>query len=123
MGAHAESVRNRFKMLLLFMDAVAGAPPPCLMNKWSVRGVHQPNDAMVNTDGHCGLQVCEVVLTGKLLKFRRWIGSFDGRSESSTERRRIWNVHPDKIVLLFAGVATRINPIDFQFLIGRERRN
>ena len=32
------------------------APPPCLVDEGSVRGIHQADDAVVDADGHFGLR-------------------------------------------------------------------
>ena len=59
--AHAKAVGDGFEVFLLFVNAVLGAPPPRLMNEGSVRGIHQADDAVVDADGHFGLQVGEFV--------------------------------------------------------------
>ena len=51
MRRHAKALRNGLEVLLFFVDAVPGPPPPCLMHKRPVRRVHQPDDAVVDIAG------------------------------------------------------------------------
>ena len=105
------------------MNAVAGAPPPRLMNEWSVSRVHKANDAVVDADWHLGLQISELVLVAKLLDYRSGLGSLVRLREACTLRARIRDEYPYKVVLLFARITSRIDAIDFHRLIGSERGN
>ena len=60
-GAHAKAVGDGLEILLLLVNAVAIAPPPRLMNEGAVGRVHEADDAVIDADGHLGLQVGEFV--------------------------------------------------------------
>src|SRR5579863_8363594 len=47
-GAHAKAHRDRLEILLLLVNAVTAAPPPCLMHKRPVRWIHESDDAVVH---------------------------------------------------------------------------
>ena len=48
MGAHAEAVGDGFELFLFLVNAVAGTPPPCLVNKRAVSWIHQADDDVVH---------------------------------------------------------------------------
>ena len=54
---------------------------------------------------------------------RRGVGSFGGLGESRALRAGIGNVDPDETILLFAGIAAGVDAVDFEILIGGERRD
>jgi len=120
---HAEAVRNGFEVFLLFVNAVLGAPPPCLVDEGAVGGIHEADDAVVNANGHFRLQVCEFVFAGKFFDLRGGVGRFSARDESGAGRGWVGDEDPDEIVLLFATVAAGVDAIDFEILIGGERRD
>ena len=62
-------------------------------------------------------------LSTELFDLRRRFGSFGWLGETRARRAGIGDVDPDEIVLLFAGIAAGIDAIDFQRLIGSERRD
>jgi len=76
---------------------------------------------VVDADGHFGLQVGEIIFGAELFDLRGFVWGLGGRCESCAGRGRIGNVDPDKVVLLFAVVASGVDAIDFQILIGGER--
>src|SRR6516162_7460711 len=47
-AAHCEAERRGGEGLALMLDRLARAPPPGPMDKGSVRGVHQPDDGVVD---------------------------------------------------------------------------
>ena len=53
----------------------------------------------------------------------RGVRSVCGRGESGAGRGGIVNVDPDETVLLLAGIAAGVDAIDFEILIGGERRD
>src|ERR1700686_3068803 len=61
-GAHAESVRDGLEVFLFFVDRFLRAPPPRLVDKWAVRGIHQPDDAVVDGAGKIGREVRDFIL-------------------------------------------------------------
>jgi len=99
---------------------VLAAPPPGLVNEGAVRGVHQADDAVVDADGHFGLQVGRSVFIGDLFDLRRFVWGLGGLRESCAGRGWIGNEDPDETVLLFAGIAAGVDAIDFEILIGGE---
>ena len=105
------------------MNAVLTAPPPRLVNEGAMRGVHEADDAVVDADGHFGLQVGGPVFIGELFDLRRFVGRLGGRGESGAQRGRIGNEDPDETVLLFAGKTASVDAIDFEILIGGEGGN
>ena len=77
--AHAKAVRDGLEVFLLLVDAVLAAPPPCLVNEGTVRGVHEADDAVVDADRHFGLQVGELVFAAELFDLRGGVGRLSGR--------------------------------------------
>src|SRR5208282_1223712 len=118
MRAHAEAVGNWLKVFLLFVNAVAAAPPPSLVNEWPVRRIHQTNDSMVNAHRHVGSKIGKFVFFAELLNHRRRLGCFLSLAESRTLRTWVRHIRPDESILLFAGIAACINTLHFQILVG-----
>src|SRR5215472_867051 len=121
MRRHAESLRDGLEILFLFVDAVSRTPPPGLMDKRSVRRVHEANDAVVDADWHFGLQVGELVLLAELFDGGSGFAGLGGFGKTCTGKARIRDVNPDEIVLLFARIASRVDAIDFHRLVRGER--
>ena len=94
------------------------------MNERSVRGIHQPDDAVIDAAGQIGGQVGEFVFVAECWNARAGLRRGSARCvESRSCGRRLRNEDPDEAVMLFAGVAAGVDAIDFEFLIGGERRN
>src|SRR5215469_13962265 len=121
MRRHAESLRDGLEILFLFVDAVSRTPPPSLMDKRSVRRVHEANDAVVDADWHFGLQVGELVLPAELFNRGSGLAGLGGWRKTCARRARIRDVNPDEIVLLLARIASGVDAIDFHGLIRGER--
>ena len=122
MRAHAEAVGDRLEVFLLFVNAVAAAPPPGLMDERSVGRIHEADDAVIDADRHVGGEVGEsCIYSLELLDLRGWLGSFFGLGETRARRAGIRYVDPDKTVLLFAGIAAGVDAVDFQVLVSGER--
>src|SRR5438270_1254803 len=117
MRAHAEAVGDGLEILLLLVDAVAASPPPGLMDKGSVGGIHESDDSVINVDRHFGLQVGEFVFTAEFLDLRSGIKRLRGRAETRARRGGIGNVHPYEIVLLLAGITAGVDAIHPQLLV------
>ena len=62
-------------------------------------------------------------MLAELFDLRGGVGSFGGRGESGAGRAWIGDEDPDETVLLFAGIAAGVDAINFQILIGGERRD
>ena len=120
MRAHAEAVRNRLEILALLVDTLTCAPPPGLMYEWSVRGVHQPDNSMIDGARQISSEIRELVLIAERGNPRYWNGRVGSSGESSSGRRRIGNEHPDEGVVFFARIATRVDALDLQLLIRSE---
>src|SRR5690348_10142273 len=114
MRAHAEAIRDRLELLLLFMDAVASAPPPGLMHERPVRRVHEPNDSMINAAGQVGGKIRRLVFLRKSRQLRGCERRFVAARESCASRAGIGNEDPDKAVALLAGEVAGVDTIDFQ---------
>ena len=93
------------------------------MDERSVSRVHEADDAVIDADRHFRLQIGEIVFSTELFDLRRRIGRFGWLGETRARRAGIGDVDPDEIVLLFAGIASGIDAIDLQSLIGGERRD
>src|SRR5208282_2194890 len=91
------------------------------MDERTVRGIHQSDDAVVDGARQVGGEIGEFVLLAELRNLR--CGSRRGRGlrEASTGRAGIGNVDPDEIVALFAGIAARVDAVDFQILLRHKR--
>ena len=48
------------------------------------------------------------------------LGNFFGFGETRTRRTRIGHIHPDKSILLFAGIAAGVDTVHLQILVSRE---
>src|SRR5580693_10160928 len=121
--AHAEAHGDRLEILLLLVNAVPAAPPPCLMHKRSVRRVHEPDDAVVHVAWQRSGQVRDLVLSAKSWNPRSGRRRLRHLSETGSGRRRLGNKYPNVVVVLLTRVTPRIDPVHFQFLIGSQRRN
>ncbi len=115
-SAHAEAVGDGLEIFLLLVDARPLAPPPGLMDKGSVGRVHQANNAVVDTYRHVGGEVGELAFFAELLDLGRSRWGLDLLGKAGACRRRFGDVDPDELIVLFAGVASGINAIDFQSL-------
>src|SRR5215470_13751091 len=111
MRAHAESIGNGLKVFLFFMDAVTGAPPPCLVDKRAVRRIHEPDDAMVHTDGHFGGQIGQFEPVAECWNARRWKRRLCSFGETNACRFRLRNEHPDVAILFLAAIAACVNAV------------
>src|SRR5580698_3247292 len=104
MRAHAETPGDRLKVLLLLVDAVAAPPPPRLVDKWPVRGIHEADDAVIHTTGQFGGQVGDLVLAAESRNLWRSQGCRNSFGESRAWRRRLGNEYPNIVVMLFARI-------------------
>src|SRR5690349_13341123 len=123
MRAHAEAVRDRLELLLLFVNAVPGAPPPRLMHKWSVRRVHQADDAVIDAARQIGAEICGLIFVAEHWHAWRFERGLRTRGEPCSSRPWIRNEDPNEAVVLFTSVISCVDAIDLQLLIGGERRN
>jgi hypothetical protein len=121
MRTHAEALRDRLKGLLFLVNGIAAAPPPGLVDKRTVRRVHEADDAVVDTAGQVGGQVGDFVFVAE--GGHAWYGKgrIGAASESGSCRDGLGHEHPDEVVVLFTGVAACVDAVDLQFLIGRQR--
>src|SRR6266403_3183304 len=99
------------------------APPPRLMDEGSVRGIHQADDAVVDGARQVGGEVGEFVMLAEFRNLGGGARSGRGLRESGAGWAGIGNENPDEIVALFAGIAAGVDAVDFQRLIGDERRD
>src|SRR5271154_4483141 len=113
MRAHAETVGDGLEVFFLLVDAVAAAPPPGLVDEWSVSGIHKADNAVIDADGHVGGEVGEFVFFAEFFNQRGILRSFFSRVEARARRAWIGNVDPDKTILLFTGIAASVDAIDF----------
>ena len=60
-GLNAKAVGDGLEGLFLYLDAAAAAPPPGLVHKGAVGGVHQSDDAVVHVRGQIGGEVGNAV--------------------------------------------------------------
>src|SRR4051794_3511939 len=108
MCAHPEAPGNGFEMFLLFVDALALAPPPGLMDKRPVRGIHEADDSVVNAYRHVGGEVCRLKFAAEFFYFGcgRWrIGRL---SKACSRRPRLVHEDPYIRVALFTGIAAGV---------------
>ena len=72
MRAHTKSVRDRLEDFLLFMNAVATAPPPSLVDERTMRGIHQANNSVIHARGQIGAEMRNLVAIAEKRKSRKW---------------------------------------------------
>ena len=123
MRAHAEAVGDGLEGFLLLVDAVAVAPPPGLVDKRPVSGIHQPDDAVVHSARQFGREIGDLVFVAEGGNARRWHRRLHSFCESCPSRSRLGYVDPDVVVVLFAGIAASVDAIYAQLLVCSQRRN
>src|SRR5229473_6390059 len=99
------------------------APPPCLVDERAVRGIHKSDDAMIDGAWQVGGEIGEFVMLAEFRNLRRGSGRGHGLRESGAGWAWVGNEDPDEIIALFAGITAGVDAVDFQILIGDERRN
>ena len=117
-GAHAKTHRNGLKVLLLLMNTVPGAPPPCLMDKGTVGWIHEANDSVIDVAGQVGREMGYFELFTKSRDLRHRNGRVNRFCKTRPGWRRVGNEDPDEAVPLLARITAGVNAIDFQVLIG-----
>src|ERR1700688_4371040 len=116
-GAHPESIRNRLKLFFLLVNTVSAAPVPRLMHKRPVRGVHQPDNSLVDMRRQIACEVRDSVFfaeDGQLRSLRNCLWQSGSLSA---------HVNPEISVALFARKMAGKNTLDLQFVLTSERGN
>src|SRR5712692_1196438 len=117
MRAHPESVRNRLELLGFLVNARTFPPEPRLMHKRSMRGVHQPDNSVVNVRRQLARKMRDLEFVAEHRKRRRrW------NLLRQLRPRRI-HINPDVPVALLARIVPRKNPLDFKLIVAGKRRN
>ena len=113
-------IRQRLKLLRLFMDRSPAPPPPRLVHKRPMRRVHQPDNPMVHVARQVSLQMRTTELPRKLrhLRHRRQC-----IAQGHTSRPHLRQIHPRKPIPLHARISTRVNLRGLQPITRRQRRN
>src|SRR6266404_2357390 len=93
------------------------------MDEWTVRGIHQADDAVVDGAGQIGGEIGEFVMLAEFWNLGGGRGRERGLRESGAGWAGIGNEDPDEIVALFAGIAASVDAVDFKSLLGDERRD
>jgi len=88
-----------------------------------MRGIHEPDDAVIDADRHIGNQVGQLISVTECRNARSWNRGLGGLGCASPYRRRLRHEDPDVIVSFLAGEAARIDAIDFQILVRSEGGN
>src|SRR5215467_14003555 len=109
MRAHPKTVRDRFEVLAFFMNAVTSTPPPCLMNKRTVRRIHEADDAVVDVAGEIGGKVSDLVFFAERGNRGGGVRRFATCGESSSLRPWLRYEYPDEVIALFTWKASRVN--------------
>src|SRR6516165_3593793 len=123
MRAHAEAHGKRLEILLLLVHAVPGTPPPSAVDKGTMGGVHQSDDAVIDTGRKIGRQVSCLELIPKGEDAGDRDGRLNGFRESCSRRWWIRDEHPNVTVLIPASVASGVDAIDLQGLVRSKGRN
>src|ERR1700674_280437 len=93
------------------------------MDEGAVCGIHQADDAVVDGARQVGGEIGEFVMLAEFWNLGGRSGSGRGLRESGAGWAGIGNEDPDEVVALFAGIAAGVDAVDFQSLIGDERRD
>src|SRR6516162_7774887 len=123
MRAHAEAQGEGLEILLFLVNAPPAAPPPSLVDKRTVAGIHQSDDAVADIGWQVGRQGSTLELVPKAWDGRNGDRRLGGFRESCSRRWRIRDEHPDVVVLIAASVAAGVDAIDLQSLVGSKGRN
>src|SRR5712691_975582 len=117
MLAHPESVPDWLKLFFLFVNAVPASPEPRLVHKRPMRGIHQPDDPVVNVGRQLARKMRNLVLLTE--NGKRW------RSRNRFRKPRSWFIHidPHVPIALLARIMSRKNALHFQFILRCQRRN
>jgi hypothetical protein len=121
--AHAKAKIDGLEDFLLFVNGIAAAPPPCLVDERSVRRIHQPDNAVIHAAGQVGRQIGKFVFLAEGWNTRRACGGLCTLRESRSRWRRLRNKDPDEAIIFFACVTAGVDAIDSEFLIRGQRRN
>ena len=117
MRAHPEAARNRLELLGFLVNAPTLPPEPRLMHERSVRRVHQSNNPVIDVRRQLAGKVRDFVFVAEYRKRRR------RRNRLRKPRPRAIHVHPNVAVTFFARIVPRKNPLHFQLVLSRQRRN
>src|SRR5258708_32858897 len=93
------------------------------MDEGTMRGIHQADDAVVDGARQVGGEIGEFVMVAEFRNLGGRSGRGRGLRESSAGWAGIRNEDPNEVVALFAGIAAGVDAIDFQSLLGDERRD
>src|SRR5215472_15716249 len=104
MRAHAKAVRDGLEILLLLVDGMPGAPPPRLVDEWPMRGIHQPDDAVIDRAGQVSGEVSKLVVIAELHHLPRRHRRRSRFRKTCSDRAGIRHIHPDKVVALLTRI-------------------
>src|ERR1019366_9831938 len=121
--AHAKPVGNGFEVLPLLVNRFLRAPPPRLVNEGAVCGIHQADDAVVDGARQVGSEIGEFVMLAEFRNLGGGSRSGRGLRESGAGWAGIGDEDPEEVVALFAEITAGVDAVDFQSLIGDERRD
>src|SRR3984885_9658368 len=118
MCRHAKALGNGLEVLLFFVDAVAGAPPPRLMHKRPVCRGHQPDNAVVHVAGQLRRQMRSAVPVAEGWQLgRRWQRLPGLQADPSAARPG--HVDPGVSIPLLAGKCGRVDAPGIGILAGQ----
>src|SRR5215469_7564789 len=112
MRAHTKAGGDWLELLLLFVNAVTGAPPPSLVHKRSMCRIHQPDNAMVDGAGKVDAQIGGVELFAEPGDPRDFVGRFFPTGEACTRGTGVRHENPDEAGAFRAGVAAGVDASD-----------
>src|SRR5882724_496457 len=117
MRAHAETVRNRLELLGFLVNAPALPPEPRLVHERPVCWVHQSDDPLIHMRWQLARKMRDLIFVAENGESRH------RRNRLRQFRSRRIHVNPDVAVPLLAGIMPGKNPLHFQLILARKRRN
>src|SRR6516162_3222677 len=117
MRTHPEAVWNRLKSFRFFVNAGFTPPEPRLVHERPVRRIHQADDSMIDVRWQFAFEPRDLVSLAEFLELRYSGQLFRQPCSLSVQ------IYPDVAVALFTGEVAGADPLHFQLVVARERRN
>src|ERR1700759_5230253 len=106
---HAKAIGNRLELFGFVANAVPSAPPPCLVDERAVRGIHEPDDGLIDSAGEISPKLHRLMPCTESGQFR------DRRRGLRRSAFRIGHENPDIAVAFFTTKTSSQNALALEF--------